>query len=564
MSRLTAKREMNSQTLMFDEIIWRDDPPPSGGLSVGNFNVRGTPAGATSGMAADTAHPPYWEFDAELNTTSGITLRNVVVRDSQSAGSTENVFDFIDFTDFKIFFDDGTDADFDLQSAFSNPASRFEKRENGSRFTVTPNDPLFQRGLKLTLVDTVMQGGLPVCDMRVVISVVFRGANNDFDPGGVPVAMICWPQIGYTWNQTTQITPLLPKRVIKLRGSVRHQVNNRMHHGHGGHPALMSNVANFFTDSNTSMRGNQRGNILTGRTIRNTGSVIGSSLGFGGPIGWGLVFDYVKLDITREEQIVAVWDSQLRPTGTTHNYIWPAPSMLPNTTFSSANIELGKADRQAHYDNIHLHARMNNLDSCQNVQIHAPFCGHSCVHMHWRWSSISSNGASGGRGWQYKGWSRNRAHALDNAPLVPHNQRITVALCRPNATRHNDNSIIDVTAPQGQGLNTLQKLIWYESEIHAPNMGEQQVIMEHGIGWAYRYSNDSESSAVDGLTDIIGDDLPWTGTPTQHQISDFFENQVYPFFRYIDGLNCINQVPDSSYNNSFPLGSPQMKDVFPT
>src|SRR5579872_4034570 len=107
-------------------------------------------AGGTLGPEA--SRPPYWEFTWQLNNTVGLKLTNVNVRDSQSSGSTENVFDTIDFTDFSVTFNGGTTVPFDLTAAFANPKSTFSIREGGSR--AIPGfapDLLFQRGLKLTL-----------------------------------------------------------------------------------------------------------------------------------------------------------------------------------------------------------------------------------------------------------------------------------------------------------------------------------------------------------------------------------------------------------------------------
>ena len=545
---------MGTQTVMFDEIDWENTDPQGGPLTpTPPRDVRGAPAGLVSGMPNDS-HAPYWEFTYQLTGTSGLVFSNIVARDTQSSGSTEDVFDAIEFTDLIITFDDGSVVTFDVARSFSNSSSRFVIAQNGHRRR--PADPLFQRGLKLTLVDNVLSSSGGVCNIALELSAVFRGAKNDFDPGGVPVAMIVWPEIGWTWNNTDAT-----KRVRKFQGSVKVTIKNKMAHGHGATPPN-ENVASLFTDSNTSMRDHHRPQSIFNSLLSWGGAIMGM------PFGWAMVFDYVKLNLITEFEFVAVygpgdgnfyrktsWGSRDR------NYIWPSSQILGPFD----NVHVQKADRQGFYDNIHAPAKMPTNDRCGNVQIHAPFCGHSCVHLHWRWSNVSSNGSQSGPGWRYRGWSNPtagtpQAYSTDNSPLVPPNQRIVVALCRPGAVSSSPSHIINTGAPGA--LDPLRKMIYYWAEVHNPNSGEKQVIYSHGIGWAYRYSLLSESPAVEGLTDVLTDSLPWTGTPTQHEIADFFMNSVYPSFRYMGGTNpCTNQVPEGNYDedetqrNLFGIGS---------
>src|SRR5207247_11382683 len=126
-------------------------------------------------------------------------------------------------------------------------------------------------------------------------------------------------------------------------------------------------------------------------------------------------------------------------------------------------------------------------------QSHAPFCGHSCVHMHWRWSGVAAGTAPVERRWYYKGWSTGKkieGNTRDHSPLIPPNQKLTVAICRPGHVRVNDAQIL----PTGRGkLDKLRKQIWYCVDVihttDAPiNENKQQVILEAGLGWAYRYA----------------------------------------------------------------------------
>jgi hypothetical protein len=204
---------------------------------------------------------------------------------------------------------------------------------------------------------------------------------------------------------------------------------------------------------------------------------------------------------------------------------------------------------------------MQNLDSEGNVQVHAPFCGHSCLHTHWRWSTLSSDSATGGRGKWYTGWGSRpgaTAYSTPNAPMVPPNQIVFVNICRRNATRNSMGVIFDTTAPAP--LDPRYKLIWYQATINAPNANEKQVVMDHGMGWAYRYCTKLENSTIALIYTLIhtikGVVTGFIAAPdTQQETSDFFEQDVYPFFRYIDGLNTLsgkamNQVPAGDYTKT--------------
>lgn len=552
MAKLNKTRFIDKQTLIYEEIDWEETArfSPLGPASgVPPVEVRGAPPGVRSAMTSDDSdytpdearRPPYWEFDYGLHETSGLRFTNVVVRDAISSGSSDNVFESIEFADLGIEFTDGTKVDFDMAAALASPSALLLVSAGGTRNTVTPNDSLFQRGLKLKLTQNVLAASGGSLNVTVRISAVFRGAANDFDPGGVPVALDLWPQIGLTWERGS-------KTVARMRGSVKLLATNAMSHWPDAPMSTHENVASFFTDCNAS--------LPVGRALASGIRPLFGSFG-GRPFGWSMVFDYLLGNVTTEKELVGVYGPR---DGNKYTQSTSAPRSrpYPHPPASVFTIRVAKHDRQGDYDNIHTHSKMP-MDACGNVPIHAPFCGHSCVHLHWRWAGLSADAAEGDRGWQFKGWEKSAritsrysavvrasAHALAGAPLIPPNQRLQFALCRPAATRHSADHIINPAAPAA--LDPLRKLYWYCVDVMAPHLEQQQVLFEHGIGWAYRYALPAESAALGnffGLTLAIEDDLPWSGTPTQIQMMGFFE-EVYHLFRYRGA--CVDDIPQGTYN----------------
>ena len=589
---------LSSQKLEYDEVIWASETRYGNAFAVQSAargylqplpqlgtvtNVTAAPSGLSTGMSADSSRPPYWVFAYKIDRTKGLVITDIKVKDTVGEGSIEEVFEKIEFSDLKIFFEGGTTVNFDLAAALSSTTGTLVwltigengAGRNASGSYAAPRDALYQRGLKLEIMTNVLSPSGGTCQISLVFSIVFRGSKNDFDPGGVPVAMIAWPQYSFRWSNE-----IASRRVVKFIGSIKISMINKMHSSHTHHgPSYNENIAGLFTDSNTSIRDAtilrlvsprqlvSRANYYVGLTSR-----LGSNVRQ--PFGWALVFDYVnKLRLNynssnhgvtqSETETVAVYgydDESKYSNFREKRYEW-IPGML------SPGIRVRKAPRQGMYDNMHNHARMSSVDINGNIQIHAPFCGHSCIHTHWRWSNISSWGFISDTP-KYKGWGASGAHTQHDAPKVPPNQKVRIAICNTTANSGNGgNSYSDsnILNPQSLGnLDPLRKMFWYRAEIIRPNANEDQVVMEQGIGWAFRYAMPSwlstpltpgiggESDAVDGLTDVLPDSLPWTSAPTQDAVSDFFENSVYPAFRYKDTQD---QVPEGNHDTLYSGGT---------
>ena len=527
-------RTFATQKTMFDQIVWKiseylwSENTPRFPFRTRSFSQRGAPVGvaASGNLRFEKTRPPYWEFDCTVDTVSGLSLSNIKVRHTQSEGSTELVFESLKFADLEIIFYNGLRVPFDIEAALNDKRSSMLTAENGAWPTIPP-DLMYQRGIRLRLVTNVLATYSEQCDVTLDMTAVFRGAANDFDPGGVPVAMVMWPQLSWKWDNNG----VKNNKVKEFRGSVVLVMQNTMFGTNHG------NISSLFTDSNTSM------------SFRRSWSLSKEALGgkiFGKPFGWGMIFDYATTNIKTERKITGVYgpnDGAKFNSSRSRNYL---------LNYTSTPFEVSKKPRQGDYDNIHTHAKMMAVDRCGNPQVHAPFCGHSCVHLHWRWSSISSNDATNKRGWQYKGWSsanpRSKSIPFDtiDAPLIPPNQRLDFAILAPGSVRHSHSNIVNPLSPKL--LPADRKKYWYTVDIVDPPANQNQVIFEHGIGWAYRYATPYESTAVWMLTHGgVPNNMPWFATPTQSRLAQFFATDVYPTFRYYNST-CSPQVPAGSFS----------------
>jgi hypothetical protein len=559
------------QSSKFDDVCWNilnwTTPAPQVPSS---FPVERTgtvlepPQGLKNGMNASDPNPSFWTYKYEVNGSVGLRLSDIRVANVPGYDGPIRIIDEIGFGDLEFECEGlGTTA-FDLAAGMAHSDSSLTITEDGAeRYS---NDDLYQRGIRLVLVNSVQDSGAEVCRVTLQLSLVLRGAKNDFDPGGIPVALLLWPQITWSWQR-----PLdggAGKRVVRFRGSVKTSACNSMAHEthlmgmsdpdddnpHSGHTHPDANVASFFTDNNVSPRWSI--NRPAG-FINNVQALVS-----GAPTSWSKLFDYAKLNLKHEFEFVGVHgpndgDKFAAPASDprTGSYIWPIGSMR--------RIVVEKADRQGAYDNIHIHAKMESVSS-PTVQIHAPFCGHSCLHMHWRWGMHAADGAADEHQAKYRGWSSGPG-AVSNAvaaqPLVPPNQRLKVALCRPGTAAYSDTYILGPNTPPGLSLDALDKMIYYQVDIFDPDANTYQVIWPHGLGWAFRYALPSEASVITALA-ISFNYLPWNDT--QQTVSDFFVDVVYPGVRYISGdPDNGDQIPDGSHWVTDPATTPHkpMEDL---
>lgn len=569
---------LSSQKNVFEMVTWG----PANGVN-GRFSARNVSSLTQTFTGFPTGHvhtgKPFWEFEAELSTTHGLRINNAVVRDTQGTGSTEKVCKRIEFTDLRVTFTDNTSKDISFSRAFSHANSVFLVGENGKKRT----DDLYQRGVSLKLVDD-MDGD---CRAEVELSAVFRGELNDGDPGGAFDGFKFYPQISFTWHRL----PGSSKKVKSFRGNIKMLVDVHMPAGHHGSMSP-ANIASFYTDSNASLSATDTrnksfhyqsllvaaatGGALTGGAISSflaarvfpPGALPAAAIGafVGGAVGgyaashfpdWAIIFDNGDTDLQNEKEIQGLYGplDGNNPDGDSYfynerstRYDWPAGSLV-------GSINLVKKKRQGYYDNIHVHGKMHQQTRRGDEHAHAPFCVHSCVHLHWRWSDLNASIAgmashpdpSAFMGWAWHRRSNSwRASSRPGAPLIPPNQSLKIAVTGPSATMSSSGQV----ANSSQSLQSDEKMIWYMVEVQKGGglkfpAGEKQVFMEHGIGYAYRF-------AVSRLPPLPA---PLSGLPQsaiQSMLGTFF-HYFYQAIRYFDGdLPAITdevgqQIPSGTY-----------------
>lgn len=573
---------LSTQKNIFEMVNWG----PANGVN-GRFSAHSVTNVTHTFSGFPTGHihtgKPFWEFDAQLSNTNGLQINNAVVRNTQAVGSTEKVCKRIEFTDLKVTFTDNTTKDISFSRAFAHANTVFLVGENGKKRT----DDLYQRGVLLKLVDD-MDGD---CRAEVELSAVFRGELNDGDPGGAFDGFKFYPQISFTWHRL----PGSSKRVKSFSGNIKMLVDVHMPAGHHGSMSP-ANVASFYTDSNASLTATDLRNKSSHYRAMQVGAGAGGAIAGGGitaflasrvfppaalPAGaigafvgaavgvyaashfpdWAIIFDNGDTDIQNEKQIHCLYGplDGISPDG--HNYFlnerstrydWPATS-----SGLLGAINLVKMKRQGYYDNIHIHGKMHQQTRMGDEHAHAPFCVHSCVHLHWRWSDLNSTIAgvashpdpSAFKGWAYhRGSNSWRAAYRPGAALIPPNQSLKLAVTRPSATM----SASGQAANPSQSLQSNEKMLWYMVEVQRTSgfrfpAGEKQVFMEHGIGYAYRF-------AVSRLPPLPGPLASMPQSAIQSLLGTFF-HYFYQAIRYFDGDLGVpdetgQQIPSGTYTEN--------------
>ncbi len=478
-------KRIEQQDLIFNWVTWAN--PVSAPTNVTAQTPRGT--------------GPYWTFQVATGAPGGLTVSNLTLENQGgSATAGKDVFQEITFSDLEVTFKgDPSSTPFDVAGALSSATFVQGVDGNGSG-----QDNNYRHGMKLTLTSDF--GG--TCQVQVELSVVLKGGRNDIDPGNMVDAVKIYPQIAMTWFRGGT------KTVSSFRGCVQVVSNSYRD------PAMRSNVASFFSDSNTADHDHRsRAGVIQHITQKWP--------------NWSALFDTYRGNLQTEVELTAVYSAANNPaTSRKKDYNWPAGS--------STAITLQKEFRQGAHDNIHLHGDMGD-DGHANKMLHAPFCAEACMHIHWRWGAYPSSQASD-QTERFLGWGWERGNIVSNstpgAPLIPPSHQLRFAVTQPTATRRAPPNVLGPGAIEvgANALDPLLKRLWYTVDIDAPAVGRRQVIWEHGIGWAYAYH---VGAAVIGL--LFAYNLS-VGTAAPPTIDENFHG-LYQDIRYFYFPQGTTQIP---------------------
>ena len=426
-----------------------------------------------------------------------------------------DVFSSIGFRNLKVTFENGendTPADyvFVIADYIRDNKYRLEKSWRGH----VSKDNLYQTGWKLRLVED--RPNWP--RLEVELSLVMRGAAPDFDPGGVPVALKCYPQIQFKWFRRRGVK----MGVKRFDGTVRTVVNVKHysfepelcadpekgsrfvagHHGpQSGFTQNNFNDASCFTDANISAKYHLSGSVMERADI--SAELLPPP--FTKPT-WAAIFDYYTPHVAQTgpdfaKRFIGVHqdDPNLRQGKVRKMYVkhHVATNDEGNDVFN--DIFITKFPRQGGYDNIHVNGYMGKHNALhtpprcdaqeilQEDVVAAPFCGMDCFHMHWRWSLLSDTIANltntlNLSSWllapSFRGWNEKHSRTRIGSPLIPPNQQLSIHLEAADHTKPREDKIVECIV-----------------SITAPAPGENQVILEQGMGWAMIYSDEF---SVDG------------------------------------------------------------------
>jgi hypothetical protein len=510
-----ARKRQGTQRLEYDMVHWGDtekiEPLPM----------------ANRPIASPSPQGPKWNFKLSASPVVGLRLTDVNLseRPGDPFAAAEEAFKTIEFTDLKVKFKGEPETTLRFADAFANTIDK-------PRLVIAgPGAPgLYQHGIKLSLTWGLTNKYL----IDVTLSVVLRGERNDFDPGGTAAACKAFPQISMRYRPRTKGYPKSTARlpaIEYLTGTIRIEANNIIPKNivippglPSGEEAFLKNHmalgtlrAAYVTDSNTSHLDSSyedsasvanfipgkkppwgilyRGRWQSGRKLAHVVNPALSPVGdtwdigagtarFGfvrhkGPLlpNWSWLFDYIDTNIATKKTVVGAYTLKEKVVLRSALVDWP-PAVDVNDGDNHYQMRIEKQPRQGAYDNIHLHPEMLEHEPPREHQplITAPFCAEKCVHLHWRWGTSGINSLS--TPYEFLGWddvgSSAVAHVGRGLPLIPPNQHLDVT--------------VDPLAPDTISGKPTRVEVLYAVRAYEPQATEQQVFLEQGVGFAYRYS----------------------------------------------------------------------------
>ena len=557
-SKLESERTLDNQKSKYDDISW-DNVTTDVDFFTNNFFVN--PPGIPSGDV-------QWYCKAYWSTINGLYFEDLHIKNSLSSGSTETIFKKISYKDLRIKFHNNTWIDFDL----NDPKVQISEASEGyTSEDSREEDPLYQRGFKAELtnyVDFPGANGKFVFQVNLQLSLVLRSSAPDFDPGQTQHCVQAFPQIKWSYgirllnhnspghgpldyNDVLHVLPNNPTGgfVEQFRGSVV------MDEEPAKDASLMmgpdsTNYVSFFTDSNSSLTHLHRKRVgLPDATFFFDISDMAAPLATRAAPFWCHLFDFLDGDLPSADEFVCVHDNTTTRgrESREESYLYPPDEPY---TFVKDRIEVLKVPRQGAYDNIHVHGKM--MPSIFNDPgVHAPFCGRSCVHLHWRWGSMGYI-LPGVDTKPYKGWDSERSNMLEEAPLIPPNQKLTIAVANTGHTRFSDDYIVDPNATIN--LNSTSKEVWYSVDIMNPDQNSSHVIFEQGLGYAYQLYNGISAMSNVLLVIAMKDNFVESEFPGRlDDICDLFSiNKNHPLVvQMADAAPYILSLPDADLDEIY-------------
>lgn len=509
----------------------------------------------------------FWGYTYSVNGVDGFVIDNLNVFQgtyldengkAQVSPRTEgrDVIRRLRFTDLAAVFDDNTTHPFDIAAIIGAGKSTFAHSWQGD----LGDDTLYQAGMKLSHVSD----DLTLPELEFDLSVVLRRAMDDFDPGRTAVALTLFPQITFRWA----LRPGVSKRVVRFEGRAELTVSVKHYHKMAGMGLMPHTPTNKVDSSRCSLfsDSNLDGNY-TGITVLRREDLEGYYRATRPT--WASIFDYYQPDVTGNGKIKSFTAVHGPLAGTRYSQrrrCYVDHRIEANKT---TPVFIRKMPRQGAYDNIHvmgdmgMHGELDCDPSTSSVaaipMVAAPFCGVDCLHMHWRWATLTdaiSQAVSyvpgktyhNSFGWglinaeSYKGWSGNNSHTAVGSPLVPPNHGVIVTLQETNSTD-----------PTKAG----DKLVLYATSIYFPQPDVNHVTMEQGLGWAMTYGKGARLVEVAVIE-------PGLRTPDDKELSAIGNREnnfrkIYDFIRFHHNY----KNPKPSVLNPVLLSVSYQVDIFP-
>jgi hypothetical protein len=470
---------------------------------------------------------PYWTMKVLYDPTNGLIAEDIQI---QHGNQAIPLFSRIEFTNVAVTIEKqkkrsgkweaAGEQTFNIAATGPGFDGLLRTYENG--YTDQSEKGLYQRGFDLVIEQSLKwDGQTPAVHLRCSTSITFRGMRNDIEPTGIVDGLYVYPEIAMKWTPSPEDAPSnIRFKVLDFHGAPKLTIN--VQHSHPDLPSPgAGNVASFYTDRNGPF-------VPLPHKL------------------WEDIFPYYRPNVQKELEFTGVEADSLpyKLSGAR-----AGPHRQVNVQWQQGNAtkttDFYKVRRQGAYDNVHIHGKMSAITGpggSQTVNVHAPFCVHSCVHQHWRWGNevallgsindlLIPTGEAIGQAVgeileeivdvlpgdasfqlpdphpkKFYGWGRPpvqyggifgapyvpgplQSYSVQGDALIPVNQRLSIALTKPSTEPIPGTfTLVDPDQRSPQSLSiTDDKSLWYSVKVERPKKNVNQVIFEHGCGYALRF-----------------------------------------------------------------------------